>query len=118
MLALPILIFPFIAQAADKPTHAPEALIQTIEKRFLPNYCTKEIEGLAVDVYDCYQQTKSSNPKQEECLIADFMVVFIIKDINKKATALGQTPKYNIPFFTFMEIGKRANNFIRYKTTQ
>lgn len=51
--------------------------------------------------------------KQEKCLIADFMVVFIIKDINKKATALGQTPKYNRPFFTSMEIGKRASSFIK-----
>lgn len=67
LLTLPILIFPFIAQAADKPTHAPEALIQTTEKRFLPNYYTKEIEGLAVNVYDCYQQTKNQTRKMFNC---------------------------------------------------
>lgn len=112
LLALPILAFPLIAQAADKPTQAPEAMIQATEKKFLPNYCAKGIEGLAADVYDCFQQIKSSDPKQEECLIADFMVIRAIKKANDRSSALGQPPQYNMPFFTFIEAAKRARSFM------
>jgi len=86
-------------------------MIQATEKRFLPNYCAKGIEGLAADVYDCYQQTQSSDPKQEECLIADDMVTAITSNANKKATELGQTPQYNLPFFTYVRMAQRARNF-------
>lgn len=42
LLALPILAFPLLAHAADKPTQAPEAMIQATEKKFLPNIVQKE----------------------------------------------------------------------------
>jgi len=112
LLALPLLAFPLIAHAEDKPTQAPEAMIQATEKKFLPNYCAKGIEGLAADVYDCFQQIKSSDPKQEECLIADMMVVGTIKKANNRATALGQPLQYNMPFFTSIEAAKRSRSFM------
>lgn len=111
LLALPILVFPLIAQAEDKPTQAPEAMIQATERMFLPKYCAKGLEGLAADVYDCYQQIKSSDPKQEECLIADDMVTAITTNANKKAIELGQTPQYSMPFFTYLRMAQRARDF-------
>lgn len=102
-----------IAQAADKPTQAPDSMIKATERKFLPNYCAKGLEGLAADVYDCFHEIKSSDPKQEECLIADMMVFKTIKTLNDRSIALGQTPKYNMPFFTSMEAARRASKFIK-----
>lgn len=110
---MPILAFPLVAQATDKPTHAPEAMIQATERRFLPKYCNGETKWLAAEVYNCYQEIQSSNPEQEKCLIADMMVIKLIQLDNDRATALGQTPKYNMPFFTTMEAGRRASKFMK-----
>ncbi|MDI2113803.1 hypothetical protein [Commensalibacter nepenthis] len=112
LLALPILVFPLIAQAEDKPTHASEAMIQATEKRFFPKYCAEGVKGLAADVYDCYLHTKDTDPKKEECMIGDFMTVAISTRANERAVALGETPKYNIPFFIAPKMRERVDNFI------
>lgn len=112
LLALPVLAFPLIAQAADKPTHASEAMIQATEKRFLPKYCAEGMKRLTADVYDCYLQTKDTDQKKEECMIGDFMASGVIMRVNERAVALGNSPKYDIPFFTFSKMKQRAENFI------
>lgn len=112
LLALPILVFPLIAQASDKPTQASEAMIQATEKRFFPKYCSEGMKRLTADVYDCYLHTKDTDPKKEECMIGDFMASAVIMRANERAVALGETPKYNIPFFIVPKVRERVDNFI------
>ncbi|WP_271833879.1 hypothetical protein [Commensalibacter communis] len=88
-----------IAQAADKLTQAPESMIQATEKRFFPQYCAEGMKRSAADVYDCYSQTKDTDPKKEECMIGDFMTVAVSTRANERAVALGEAPKYNLLFF-------------------
>lgn len=116
LLTLPILAFPLIAQAADKPTQAPEAMIQATERKFLPKYCAEGVKGLATEVYNCYLEIQSSNPEQEKCLIADYMVLKLIQLNNDRSIALGQPVKYDMPFFILVEAEKRASRFIKENT--
>lgn len=87
------ILFPLAAQAVPAPVAMLPLTINTAIKQFSPPFCQKGLQGLAIAVEKCYENTKDTSVTMDMCILGDITIAkILIQDKKADLSILDRKP--------------------------